>query len=56
MNCDSFVLIRVVVDDGLVPERGFHVSTGTESLNPCCSGQWSRTNLKLKIMKGTNKS
>ena len=43
MNCDSFVLILVVVDDGLVPERGFHVSTGTESLNPCCSGQWSRT-------------
>ena len=37
------VLILIVVDDGLVrgdPMRGIAASKG---LNPCCSGQWSRT-------------
>ena len=39
------VLILVVVDNGLVHgfERIVDHNTGT-SLNPCCSGQWSRTN------------
>ena len=38
----QFVLILVVVDNGLVPllDDSRHWS---RSLNPCCSGQWSRT-------------
>ena len=37
------VLILVVVDNGLVL-RGQSLTTLTsKSLNPCCSGQWSRT-------------
>ena len=41
----KLVLILVVVDNGLVHgfERIVDHNTGT-SLNPCCSGQWSRTN------------
>ena len=38
------VLILVVVDNGLV--HGEHKATNGDrfdSLNPCCSGQWSRT-------------
>ena len=51
------VLILVVVDNGLVLSVGKNGQVNhSASLNPCCSGQWSRTNLKLKIMKGTNKS
>ena len=38
------VLILVVVDNGLVQFEGtFEETDGKESLNPCCSGQWSRT-------------
>ena len=37
------VLILIVVEDGLVPTgRGRNRSKG-ESLNPYCSGRWSRT-------------
>ena len=39
------VLILVVVDNGLVPRSfGFIISQLT-GLNPCCSGQWSSTDL-----------
>ena len=37
------VLILVVVDNGLVPILSASVRVNAESLNPCCSGQWSRT-------------
>ena len=37
------VLILVVVDDGLVPSDGVSYHTRLNSLNPCCSGRWSRT-------------
>ena len=37
------VLILVVVDNGLVHECHYKELDGTEGLNPCCSGQWSRT-------------
>ena len=42
----TLVLILVVVDNGLVldvQERGEDFELG---LNPCCSGQWSRTSKK----------
>ena len=37
------VLILVVVDNGLVPFEEFKNRVKTICLNPCCSGQWSRT-------------
>ena len=39
---DGEVLILVVVDNGLVPPTGKELEK-VLSLNPCCSGQWSRT-------------
>ena len=39
----SFVLILVVVDDGLVQARLKSLSFTQMCLNPCCSGRWSRT-------------
>ena len=39
----SKVLILVVVDNGLVPFEEFKNRVKTICLNPCCSGQWSRT-------------
>ena len=40
---EGVVLILVVVDNGLVPPKGEFDAFVTPSLNPCCSGQWSRT-------------
>ena len=37
------VLILVVVEDGLVPFEKAKVNFLKMSLNPCCSGRWSRT-------------
>ena len=37
------VLILVVVDNGLVPTRKSARGKWWGGLNPCCSGQWSRT-------------
>ena len=37
------VLILVVVEDGLVLSVVLVNSTLMASLNPCCSGRWSRT-------------
>ena len=37
------VLILVVVDDGLVHIFQAKKSLSLMSLNPCCSGRWSRT-------------
>ena len=37
------VLILVVVDNGLVPTAVLAAVNASKSLNPCCSGQWSRT-------------
>ena len=40
---DYSVLILVVVDDGLVLVNLDVDVEETWCLNPCCSGQWSRT-------------
>ena len=40
---ETKVLILVVVDNGLVPDASNGFTHGKRSLNPCCSGQWSRT-------------
>ena len=49
------VLILVVVDNGLVQIADATNQTTNISLNPCCSGQWSRTrslvNYKLLALK-----
>ena len=37
------VLILVVVDNGLVHKKRANMNYLTNRLNPCCSGQWSRT-------------
>ena len=37
------VLILVVVDNGLVPRSKSNDFDKQKGLNPCCSGQWSRT-------------
>ena len=42
MSANS-VLILVVVDNGLVPIWHFAKYQWEQRLNPCCSGQWSRT-------------
>ena len=40
----NYVLILVVVEDGLVPfAHGKRKMLNISSLNPCCSGRWSRT-------------
>ena len=39
----KIVLILVVVEDGLVPLQFSSKVLFTPSLNPCCSGRWSRT-------------
>ena len=44
------VLILVVVDDGLVPHKDLLMCVLSQSLNPYCSGRWSRTEAK-KIKK-----
>ena len=43
MISTSKVLILVVVEDGLVLVELCAVPSNTPSLNPCCSGRWSRT-------------
>ena len=43
------VLILVVVDNGLVQVNDFDTKGVYFSLNPCCSGQWSRTLLHLTM-------
>ena len=43
-NYGNAVLILVVVEDGLVQLQFFPQALElTLSLNPCCSGRWSRT-------------
>ena len=37
------VLILIVVEDGLVRQSGKRFITISASLNPYCSGRWSRT-------------
>ena len=37
------VLILVVVDNGLVHPQKCRFERVNRCLNPCCSGQWSRT-------------
>ena len=46
---ESVVLILVVVEDGLVLRKLMAHQT-MPSLNPCCSGRWSRTWLWLQSM------
>ena len=40
------VLILIVVDDGLVLTAVLFLSSMVRSLNPYCSGRWSRTTVK----------
>ena len=46
-SCDEskrmVVLILIVVEDGLVPIAVSFLSLMVRSLNPYCSGRWSRT-------------
>ena len=44
------VLILVVVDDGLVHHFNNVGEYKFTSLNPCCSGRWSRTFISLMKM------
>ena len=39
----DFVLILVVMDNGLVQSKIMNASIKNYGLNPCCSGRWSRT-------------
>ena len=39
----KFVLILIVVDNGLVLTHAKKIAKSRFSLNPCCSGQWPRT-------------
>lgn len=39
----QYVLILVVMEDGLVPLLVPALCRTTTCLNPCCSGRWSRT-------------
>ena len=39
------VLILVVVEDGLGVRQKYPDLTEENSLNPCCSGRWSRRNV-----------
>ena len=41
------VLILVVVDNGLVLDQTERSAGEQYSLNPCCSGQWSRTTFQI---------
>ena len=44
VSMGAAVLILVVVDDGLVPAiNASKTIDAVISLNPCCSGRWSRT-------------
>ena len=45
---DYSVLILVVVDDGLVLVNLDVDVEETWCLNPCCSGQWSRTTMNTR--------
>ena len=40
------------MDNGLVLTEGKKYPVSLPGLNPCCSGQWSSTN--ITVMKGTN--
>ena len=42
-SVEQSVLILVVVDDGLVHTYTDEQIIQATSLNPCCSGRWSRT-------------
>ena len=48
-NSIQRVLILVVVEDGLVLTIRNINTTEMTSLNPCCSGRWSRTTLRLEM-------
>ena len=40
---DFAVLILIIVDNGLIPKIRQNMSELSCCINPCCSGQWSRT-------------
>ena len=56
LKADLGVLILIVVDDGLVPFEETDGSKKTNGLNPCCSGQWSRTMLIMHEQGENSKS
>ena len=43
------VLILIVVEDGLVLRQSPYLLVRLRSLNPYCSGRWSRTSLQQKL-------
>ena len=43
MKIDLIVLILVVVDNGIVLWKQNTIGITKSGLNPCCSGQWYRT-------------
>ena len=45
-----FVLILIVVEDGLVQCMAMLLYISMNSLNPSCSGSWSRTGKKVLII------
>ena len=42
-DSDTFVLILVVMEDGLVLSEILLIKSVKRCLNPCCNGRWSRT-------------
>ena len=48
---DFAVLILIIVDNGLVQIYSRSKHRSYESLNPCCSGQWSSTHFYRLLIK-----
>ena len=56
-DAEKNVLILVVVEDGLVLIKISFIKAVLRSLNPCCSGQWSRTResvMRIECNSGLN--
>ena len=49
-NGSREVLILVVVDNGLVQQQCASLPV-VRCLNPCCSGQWSRTDYEFMVIE-----
>ncbi len=46
------VLILVVMEDGLRLIMKTSNKTNKVSLNPCCNGRWSQTNIEEEVLNG----
>ena len=49
-NGIAYVLILVVMEDGLVLYNIYQREVRAKGLNPCCNGRWSRTRLYKTIL------